>query len=140
MNPTPTAQLYERFTGLFNRLVDSPPAWGSTCDLQCGDGWYDLLESLCVDVEQAIILKTPQVVCQRVKQKWGELRVYVDVQAPAINALLEQARVRSHTICDQCGEPGSLVHDGEVQTLCHLHRSDEALLLTRDENGRIERA
>lgn len=48
--------------------------WGFACD----DGWFTLIDTLCAKLQAHTDLNgAPQVVATQVKEKYGELRFYV---------------------------------------------------------------
>ncbi|RIT59386.1 hypothetical protein D2E95_09350 [Mycobacteroides abscessus] len=88
MPDTPENQLAERFRYFRSRH----PGWTSVL--------HELAESLGhVD---------PTVEVETVRQKYGELRVYLRSSTPATDALLREAAEKSRTTCEQCGRPGAL--------------------------------
>lgn len=56
--------------------MDTCMCWG----FECGDGWYDLIDSLCRSLQDYLNSNTDvaQVVATQVKSKFGELRFYVE--------------------------------------------------------------
>lgn len=85
MNDELQIQLCKRHPSIFREVGGQPDetcmAWG----IQCGDGWHDLIESLCTEID-AEVENTNRlyphlkfaVVAAQVKEKWGGLRFYVD--------------------------------------------------------------
>ena len=57
-------------------MMDTCMCWG----FECGDGWYDLIDTLCGTIQSYLNSNTnvAQVVATQVKSKFGELRFYVD--------------------------------------------------------------
>jgi len=49
--------------------------WG----LACGDGWYDLLETLCKNLDSITKNKDVEVIADQVKEKFGGLRFYYHI-------------------------------------------------------------
>jgi len=52
-------------------------AWG----IECGDGWFELLNSMCHDVVKLCGDKDIQMVAHQVKEKFGGLRFYFGVES-----------------------------------------------------------
>ena len=89
--------------------------WG----IECGDGWFALVDRLCQacesEIEGLIALgvskeRWPRV--GQIKEKAGSLRFYLT--GPFSEALHEQRTQSEHEsrcICEQCGAPG-LLRDG----------------------------
>jgi len=57
-------------------MTETCMCWG----FECGDGWYDLINSLCYSIQSYLNSHTdvPQVVATQVKSKFGGLRFYVE--------------------------------------------------------------
>jgi hypothetical protein len=53
-------------------------SWG----LECGDGWYNLIDELCENVMTLIGDKDIKVTAAQVKEKFGGLRFYYDIESP----------------------------------------------------------
>lgn len=85
MNNELQIQLCKKHPSIFREVGGKPEetcmAWG----IECGDGWHDLIESLCTEID-AEVKHTNElyphlkfaVVAAQVKEKWGGLRFYVD--------------------------------------------------------------
>lgn len=92
--------------------------------IQCGDGWFDLIDVLCQqlqhDTEQA---GAPQVLASQVKEKYGGLRFYADSGSDRQWAMIELAEALSERVCDACGAPGRCgrLQDGSIATRCNAH-------------------
>ena len=50
--------------------------WG----MECGDGWFQLIDKLCEDIVNIIDDKTIDVTALQVKEKFGGLRFYHSIQ------------------------------------------------------------
>ena len=88
-----------------------------------GEGWSALLDRLWP-------LIPPEVIVVQVKEKYAELRVYVETPAEgfsseAYNAVypaLDDASQESRTICETCGAPGIVRSRGHwLMTRCDVH-------------------
>ena len=47
--------------------------WG----IACGDGWYDIIDTLCHHIKLSVDRSNMTVEAVQVKSKWGGLRFYV---------------------------------------------------------------
>lgn len=56
-------------------------AWG----MSCSDGWYNLIDELCENVTTLIGDKNITVTAAQVKEKFGGLRFYYDIEAPTFS-------------------------------------------------------
>jgi hypothetical protein len=133
MTPEKESQLIAKYPKIFGgSLIDG--------GLACGDGWYDLLDVLCFQIQQSVDnavssqawrLKNGkasqeevvpeeelQVVAAQVKEKFGGLRFYVDNGNDRIYGLISMAESMSYRICEDCGNPGKSGGRGWIRTLC----------------------
>ena len=83
-----------------------------------GLGWNNLIEKLYQDL---LSIGWDGNVCQ-VKEKFGTLRVYLGNTTDEMDELVRQAEYASATICEECGEPGTLYGKGWLMTRCGEHR------------------
>lgn len=56
-------------------------AWG----MDCGDGWFKLIDDMCEQVTKLIENKPYKVIASQVKEKFGGLRFYYTVEQAHIN-------------------------------------------------------
>ena len=114
---------------------------GLSYGLACDDGWYDLIETLCgniqhkTDSRQKYQKNTPQCKAVQVKEKFGGLRFYVAFESDSSNdeedsletirfvseirGMISFAESMSYRICEACGSPGTLRQGGWHRTLCN---------------------
>lgn len=86
-----------------------------------GDGWEPLLRELA---EQLTWLWTAQecpIAVLQIKEKFGGLRFYTGGVTSIMQACIDVAEQRSHTICEDCGKRGSLRRGGWFTVLCAAH-------------------
>lgn len=121
------ARFHRRYPHLFVRKVA----------LECGPGWYPLLDELFIVLERCIVEGMedgqwqehmqeghayPWPYALQIKEKFGGLRVHVSQWNAPMRAAIELAKDRADVSCDQCGEPGSLrTLGGYMCTRCDLH-------------------
>lgn len=118
--------------------------WG----FECGDGWYQVLDSLCGNIQHHIDwshknhawdLKwneehqeeqrpvrepVPQVVAVQVKEKFGGLRFYYDGGDEQISGMVRMAESWAANTCETCGSPGKMRNGGWIRTLCDKHETE----------------
>lgn len=108
--------LIETYPALY-RHADSPVIGSSPSfareGFACGDGWFGIIDRLSTK-----LVEDPHLVVVQVKEKMGELRVYLDAvdgepePDPAFAARLDAertaARKASRRTCELCGAPGKL--------------------------------
>lgn len=120
-------KLYEKYPKIF-RQKDLPMTHTCMCwGICCGDGWHELLDRLCSDIQTHIdngAGKVGQVEALQVKEKFGTLRFYVNGGDEVIRNLITQAMGLSGRICEICGstEGASTNSDGWLKTLCRKCR------------------
>lgn len=136
-------KLYDEYPNLFSNkdksIRESCMAWG--CD--CGDGWYDILSSLCFMIKQhednniwqtEYKQKTDAtytsdyypVKFDQIKEKFGGLRIYFTGGDSYIEGLVSMAESFSYQICELCGERGKPNKGGWISTLCENCRNKDA--------------
>jgi hypothetical protein len=107
--------------------------------IQCNDGWYDIIDSLCFKIQyhcnvantryipetdkyEFILEGDPeyvQVVAAQVKEKMGTLRFYVDGGDATTEGIIQMAEAMSSRICELCGSPAKTSGDsGWWHTTC----------------------
>lgn len=84
---------------------------GSPDGIHCGDGWFQLLDSLFFVINREL---SNIPVAQRnfkilqIKEKFGRLTIYCEGATEYIRDTIAQAEEMSEQICETCGEYGSL--------------------------------
>lgn len=139
MNKELQIKLAEAYPKIFKNIggdkMVTCMAWG----IECNDGWYNLLDTLCYTMQQhctatntRYIIETDkyefieegdpeyvQVVAAQVKEKLGTLRFYVDGGDASTEAMIELAEAMSGRICELCGSPARRNTDsGWLHTTC----------------------
>ena len=135
-------QLYDKYPELFSNkdksIMESCMAWG----IECGDGWYDILSSLCWKIKQQednIRSQTEYkqqkdvtytsnyypIKFDQIKEKFGGLRVYFTGGYSYIEGFVSMAESFSYKICEVCGERGKPNKGGWISTLCDKCRNKD---------------
>lgn len=95
--------------------------------VECGDGWYQLINDLCKDICEVDTRKIVRVA--QIKEKFASLRFHVDIGADEeekdvyynrriFNIILKYEGL-SALICEQCGSTGSTATTGYwIKTMC----------------------
>ena len=109
----------------YNNLIQQyPNLYANIVHFECGDGWYDIINSLSQEIE-TIITNNPSlgpIKVGQVKEKFGGLRYYLDEGGcPEIYKAIEKAEKLSLFTCEVCGQPGKMRNDGWIKTLCNIH-------------------
>lgn len=137
MSPELDAELCKKYPKIFvNRNQDSSEScmsWG----FECGDGWYDLLDTLCFTIQNWIDCNSrrniSQVTADQVKEKFGTLRFYYTGGDDLISGMVELAENISGKTCEQCGQKGKRVGSGWITTLCKQHAEERNIYESEEE-------
>lgn len=133
MNEKLSKKLLDDFPKLFRNRLESSMQYGFVC----GDGWFDLIYKLSRDIEAVAReggLKPDSAhwpLCRQVKEKFGSLRfvVFAVEENFEIYERISELRVaalnQSLQICEYCGQPGELVTEGCISTLCPEHAKQD---------------
>jgi len=129
-------QLCEKYPELFRdrnaSMEVSPMHWG----FECGDGWFSLIDHLCGCIQSYIDLnEKEQVIVSQVKEKFGTLRFYYDYGDDYIAGMVRFAEYQSGSICEECGEPGTLDHSGWITCRCEKHRRKFNMALSNNSSS-----
>lgn len=128
MTPEQDKYLCKKYPKIFKdrdgSIVETCMAWG----FECGDGWFDLIDTLCQQIQRYIDWKSRdfseeekqefQVVAAQVKEKFGSLRFYYYGGDDTIHGMVSMAEAISGRTCELCGNLGQLRSKRWQQTLC----------------------
>jgi hypothetical protein len=140
MNSELQNKLYEKYPQLFVNKDKTPMQSPMCFGIETGEGWYEILSSLCWMIKQyedSIIWQTewnqktnPEyksdyfpVKFDQIKEKYGGLRVYFSGGDQYIEGLVSMAEAMSYKICDVCGNKGEANKQGWISTRCEGHRN-----------------
>ena len=92
--------------------------------IQCGDGWFSLIDTLLHRVQVHADEVGSQPVVLQIKEKLGTLRVHWRGADDVVRVTTHFAEDRSETVCEVCGHPGAIISNrrGARQTRCESHR------------------
>jgi hypothetical protein len=131
-------QLVEKYPKIFRDryapMTETAMCWG----FDVGDGWYDILDNLCNQIQHYIDWKNKneekvkQVVAVQVKEKFGGLRFYYDGGDERIHGMVIMAEAWADTACEKCGAPGKRRSGGWIRTLCDEHANGRGRLEDND--------
>ena len=128
-------QLFEKYPEFFSNKDLGPNNSCMAFGIECGNGWYDLISSICLGVkthkeniatrkkynpendEEIIDFKFDQI-----KEKFGGLRAYYSGGNDYIRGLVTMAETMSYKICEVCGNKGKPNKSGWISTLCDACR------------------
>lgn len=115
MHPDLENKLYQKYPNFFTQKDWS---WKDSCmplGIECGDGWYSIIDTLAAKLEPMNVEAT------QVKEKFGSLTVYVSRRDDAISAALKEAAQQSLKTCEICGQPGELNKGPWLKVRCKEH-------------------
>lgn len=106
---------------------------GEHISMSFARGWFSIFAQLCADIDQALGDDKRGFRCVQVKEKFGQARVYYQLDedfferepelATKLMKLKVAAEVATATVCAVCGRPGSINEDMVWKlALCDEHR------------------
>ena len=153
MKPELEKLLIEKYPKIFKVREGTENTPFAMFGFECNDGWYDILNTLCFQIQTSIdwnekfnqnIIErnkkedpegqinqqmlqpyVPQVTVSQVKEKFGTLRFYYYGGDERIDGLVTMAEAMSSVICETCGNSGQLRGRGWWYTSCNEHASKE---------------
>ena len=141
-------KLFQKYPKIFRQKDLSAQETGMCWGISCGDGWYDLIDDLCGEIQNRVAnvnrirkldlsaapvtlipTKTELFVCEavQVKEKFGELRFYTVGGDDYIDGLITMAESVSARTCTECGHKASVNKPsrGWIYTLCANCKENE---------------
>jgi len=112
MSPDLTQKLLDKYPKLFS----NEQFWG----IDCGDGWYDILDHLCGAIS-AYTYDADEVYIDQVKEKFGALRFYLSKEDNVIHGMITLAEHMSAHTCETCGKRGKIRGGSWLVALCDMH-------------------
>ena len=116
-------KLKEKYPIIFSGMVEKSDDCRWPLRIECGDGWFNLIDELCSKIEplaeqekilaRKIMLRDmlrppdgdlPPPRAVQIKSKFGELRFYMSWATEEMYALIHDTEEKSHFICESCGE------------------------------------
>jgi len=128
MNRELQEELYQKYPEIFKQKDLSPQETAMCWGLSCGDGWFNLIDELCGNIQnrlENVNRNKPQeehLICQavQVKEKFGGLCFYIYGGDDYISGAIDLAESMSYYTCSQCGNKAtnSKKDRGWIYTLC----------------------
>lgn len=127
MNEKLQRELFDRFDFLHPKDYSSKTRFGG---LACGDGWFDLIWNLCLEIETLEPSKDFEVI--QVKSKFARLRFYARGANSYISEAIERAKKIAVITCERCGMRGETVKERHLPSnwlviLCSKCYAEELL-------------
>lgn len=122
-------QLFDDFPQLFQGK-DKPPTESLMCfGCDCGDGWYGLIREVCEQIMETLskTQNSKDFCFFQIKEKYGQLRIYVSDYSDEIAEILDKAEEKSATICEHCGTTENVTQNtlGWISSLCPTCRENK---------------
>jgi hypothetical protein len=133
MNESLSKELCDKYPSLFS-LKDNNREPIGAYGIECDDGWYDILSSICFMVDQHernIEGNNKYRISQnqnpidyepfqftQIKEKCGGLRVYSNGGDEYTRGLIGMAECWSYKSCEICGNKGQTTKHGWLKTIC----------------------
>lgn len=131
MNPKLQTKLFKKFPEFFRQkdlsMKETCMCWG----IECGDGWYLILEEFCEFLQDAgnswtfgEDIKNEDRIFEftQIKEKYGELTIYYNTNSTTMedmaDIMTKWAAWKSLKVCEVCGEPGKLNGGPWYQVRC----------------------
>ena len=136
-------KLFEKYPNIFKQKDLSPQETAMCWGIGCGDGWFNLLDQLCGEIQNRVEnvnrqirhknsnrpvtivpTKSEKLFCEatQVKEKFGSLRFYTIGGDDFIDGVVSLAESLSCVTCSECGnalkKDGPPNYRGWIYTLC----------------------
>lgn len=116
----------ERFPDLFRHLTEKGPYYGIAWGLECGKGWFDILNETFEKLDKTLVYNVNEDGCDvegkpvlhQVKSKFGGLRIYLQSETSEISKIIEEAEERCSVTCELCGAPGVMRRGNWLMVKC----------------------
>jgi hypothetical protein len=116
---TMSPELEKKLLDKYPKLFSSKQFWG----VECGDGWYDLLDYLCGAIKEHTY-DSDELTVDQAKEKFGRLRFYLSREDDVLHGMISMAEYMSGHVCEVCGNRGELRNGSWVVTLCDEHHQE----------------
>lgn len=120
--------LCRRYPKIFQDRHQSLLHSGMGRGFECGDGWFNLLDTLCELLQfETDFNRAPQVVATQVKEKLGSLRFYCRQANELQRGMIAMAAAMSARTCEICGCHAKPINvERSWPVLCDAHATGNA--------------
>lgn len=103
--------------------------WFVNYSIECGNGWLNLLDDMCQEIQEVIQNKYPDFKTSKfpfeflqIKEKYGILRAYPNFGNDEVFNIIDKYEGESYNVCEICGMKGKFRDlNGWYQILCDKH-------------------
>lgn len=103
----------KKLDGLCNKYTT---LFGKDFYFECMEGWYDLIDELCYNLSKMDGFEN--IIVNQVKEKFAGLRFYINYYSVEMEKEINVTEEKSYTICEMCGNKGTLRKSSWLKTLC----------------------
>lgn len=132
-------QLQKKYPKILKDLYGDEMKTCMAFGLECGDGWYALLDQCMAKIQLFCDLcskngREVQLVAAQIKAKYATLRFYVDIyganelEQEILYDIVDKAERLSDNTCEVCGKHGKTYAKGWHVTLCYEHALESGKL------------
>jgi hypothetical protein len=115
-------KLYNKYSEFFEYLkVQDGPIMPMSFGVECGDGWYVILDTLMGNIQSYINLNKKGMIfyVTQIKEKYGNLRFYYNGGDEYIDGMVSMAEAMSSETCEFCGTTSNVGYTtGWICTIC----------------------
>jgi hypothetical protein len=87
----------------------------------CGPGWHPLIYETLDTIQSIADRDGLDLEITEIKEKFGELRIYMSSYIPEIEEIIATATAKSRRMCEECGRPGEITNrSGWLMTHCEV--------------------
>lgn len=136
--------LVEKYPKIFTVKPGAESLPYSMFGIECGIGWYNIIDNLCFQIQshidwrnsqRALLLgdnpydikiphEVPQVIVAQIKEKYGALRFYYHGGDERIDGMVRMAEAMSAATCEHCGNIGKPRGKNWIYTACDEHTKE----------------
>ena len=133
MKPELTQKLYDKYPSLFRGKDESVMTNLMPFGLECGDGWYSIVDQTCAHLLQLADYEGNYPKFMQIKEKFGGLRMYLTEYTELQYIIVNYAEKQSYNICETCGEDGHIRSSKYwIHTLCDKHAHEQGYAITAE--------
>lgn len=121
MNDKLEKKLVKKYPKILSEYRGNPNHTCMAFGLECGDGWYNIIDFLLNRIQTYIDRnEKPQVVAEQIKEKFGGLRFYYRGGDAHVSGIVSTIEALSYKVCEVCGSMAGVKqsNSGWITTRC----------------------